>query len=135
LIVDFLMDEVLAHQASEIKTFLMLTSLLERFCAPLDAVLLAEASRPQHSIQGLAQLERANLFVVAPDSAHYWYRYHHLFQQLLVHHIQRHLSPTCLSHLHRCAGEWFVGEGLIEEALHHFLAAGDVDEAAVLVER
>ena len=135
LIVDFLMDEVLAHQAPEIQTFLMLTSLLERFCAPLCDVLLAEASQPRHSVQLLARLERANLFLVALDSAHYWYRYHHLFQQLLVHHLQRHVSPTHLSHLHRRAGEWFVREGLIEEALRHFLAAGEVDVAAALVER
>jgi LuxR family transcriptional regulator, maltose regulon positive regulatory protein len=113
----------------------MCTSLLERFCAPLCDVLLAEASQPPHSVHLLARLERANLFVVALDSAHYWYRYHHLFQQLLLHHLQRQVSPTCLSHLHRRAGEWLVCEGLIEEALRHLLAAGEVDVAAALVER
>jgi LuxR family maltose regulon positive regulatory protein len=105
LIVDYLMDEVLAHQAPEIRTFLLLTSLLERFCAPLCDVLLAEASQPQHSVQ------------------------------LLVHQLQRQVPPTRLSQLHRCAGEWFVQEGLIEEALRHLLMAGEVDGAAALVER
>jgi LuxR family maltose regulon positive regulatory protein len=134
LIVDFLMDEVLTHQTPEMQTFLLLTSLLERFCAPLCDVLLAEVSQPQHSVQLLARLERANLFVVALDSTHSWYRYHHLFRELLVHHLQRQVAPPRLSHLHRRAGEWFAHEGLIEEALCHFLAAGEVDVATALVE-
>jgi LuxR family maltose regulon positive regulatory protein len=79
LIVDFLMDEVLAHQTPEVQTFLLLTSLLERFCVPLCDVLLAAAAQPRHSVQLLARLEQANLFVVALDNTHSWYRYHHLF--------------------------------------------------------
>jgi LuxR family maltose regulon positive regulatory protein len=98
-------------------------------------VLLALEGQPQHSVQLLARLEQSILFLVALDSAHYWYRYHHLFHQLLVHHLQRQVSPTRLAHLHRRAGEWFVREWLIEEALRHWLAAGAVEEAAALVER
>jgi LuxR family maltose regulon positive regulatory protein len=134
LIVDFLLDEVLAQQPPDIQTFLVITSLLERFCAPLCDVLLAEVQGPVDSSAFIARLERANLFLVAVDSNHYWYRYYPLFQTLLVQHLQRQVSPAQLAHLHCRAGEWFARMGLIEEALRHMLAAGDVDTAAALVE-
>ena len=133
-ITDYLMDEVISRQPAEVIDFLAITGILDRFCAPLCDYLLPE-HKAGLDIRGIiSRIEKENLFLVALDDARSWYRYHHLFHGLLKQHLKKYLSPERISQFHQRAGQWFAGQGLIEEALHHFITAGDVDTAAALLE-
>ena len=133
-IVDFLMDEVLSRQTAEIKNFLYVSAMIERFCAPLCDFISKGSFGKVDSGKFIAKLDRENLFLVPLDNERRWYRYHHLFQSLLMQHLKENLSPKSKTRIHRLAGEWFAGQGLIEEALRHLIAADDIDAAAALVE-
>jgi LuxR family maltose regulon positive regulatory protein len=133
-ITDYLMDEVVSHQPAEIIDFLATTAILERFCVPLCDYLLAGHKAAPDTRDIITRIEKENLFVVPLDNERLWYRYHHLFQSLLRRHLKQNMTPKQTARLHQHAGNWFAGQGLVEEALHHFLAAGDVDAAAKLLE-
>jgi LuxR family maltose regulon positive regulatory protein len=133
-ITDYLMDEVVSRQPAEINDFLAITAIFERFCAPLCDYLLSEHEAAPDTRGIIARIEKENLFLLPLDSERLWYRFHHLFKSLLKQHLKENLSPERRTRLHQRAGEWFAGQGLVEEALHHFLAAGDVDTAAALLE-
>src|SRR5262249_48691287 len=127
-IVDYLAAEVLDRQTEQTRRFLLRTSVLERLCGPLcDAVL-----DTQDSADVLLALERANLFLVALDARRTWYRYHHLFADLLRHELLL-AEPGRVQELHRRACRWHVSNGLIAEAIRHATAAGDYAEAAELI--
>jgi LuxR family transcriptional regulator, maltose regulon positive regulatory protein len=127
-IVDYLSSEVLAGQSPGLRRFLLRTSILDRFCGPLcDAVTGVEGSAPV-----LEEVERQNLFLVPLDRTRDWYRYHHLFGELLRHELQR-TDPESVPELHRRAHEWFRAEGLVPEAIQHATAAGEVDRARELI--
>jgi LuxR family maltose regulon positive regulatory protein len=131
-IVDYLLEEVLQQQPEETQSFLLQTSILERLSADLcDAVLCTDSGSCQVMLEAL---ERANLFLVPLDDERHWYRYHHLFADLLSHRLQQQ-SPTLGPRLHRRASQWHADRGLPRSAVHHALAAGDLDTAAQLVER
>jgi LuxR family maltose regulon positive regulatory protein len=103
---------------------------LKRFCGPLcDAVAEREKSGPL-----LAELERSNLLLVPLDSRREWYRYHHLFGELLQHELEA-IDPDVIPTLHRRASAWYRSAGLIVDAAHHATAAGDVQAAVELVAR
>jgi ATP/maltotriose-dependent transcriptional regulator MalT len=129
-VVDYLTAEVLARQPPELRSFLLRTSILKRLCASLcDAV----ADR-RDSARLLADLERSNLLLVPLDAKREWYRYHHLFGELL----QYELAATdrdALPALHRRASAWYRDAGLIVDAAGHASAAGDVEAAVELVAR
>jgi LuxR family maltose regulon positive regulatory protein len=128
---DYLVGEVLSQQSLALQEFLLRTSILERFCAPLcDAVL----DRQENQII-LQELDQANLFLVSLDFEGNWYRYHHLFQELLGQRLHTLFSAEEISSLHARASAWFAANDLIEEAMDHAVAAGDVITAARLVER
>jgi LuxR family maltose regulon positive regulatory protein len=133
-VVDFLVEEVISKQPAEIRDFLAVTAGFDRFCAPLCDFTMGSKSGSHNSRKLITLLERGNLFLVPLDSERGWYRYHHLFQSLLVQHLKDNISPEHKVRLHQRAGEWFAGQGLIEEALKYLLAAGDVEKAAELVE-
>jgi ATP/maltotriose-dependent transcriptional regulator MalT len=127
-IVDYLSSEVLAGQRAELRDFLVRTSILERFCGPLcDAVTGGEGAAGV-----LEAVERQNLFLVPLDRTRSWYRYHHLFGELLRHELQR-TAPESVPELHRRAHDWFRERGLVPEAIQHATAAGDVDGARELI--
>ena len=127
-IVDYLMAEVLDGQPPQMRSFLLRTSVLGRLSAALcDAVLQATGSE---SI--LEKIERENLFVVPLDMSRRWYRYHHLFGELLRTELHR-SEPDVVADLHRRAAAWFEGEGLVDEAVRHLVAAGDIAESADLI--
>ena len=126
---DYLMDEVFARQTESVQSFLMQTSILERLNAPLRNALTGRAD----SQAILEELERNNLFLTALDDERRWYRYHHLFADVLRHRLTE-KSPTALIELHLRASEWFENEGLITEAVHHALAQQDWERAARLME-
>jgi LuxR family maltose regulon positive regulatory protein len=127
-IVDYLAVEVLQAQTEAVRTFMLRTSILERLSGPLcDAVIGTTGSA-----ELLAELERANLFVVPLDNRRHWFRYHHLFGRLLLHELEQ-TEPQLVALLHRRACAWYRAEDSIPEAIHHALGAGDADLAAELV--
>ena len=128
-IVDYLVEEVLQRQPDDVRDFLLQTAILGRFNGPLcDAVV--------GGIGGTAMLEaldRANLFLVPLDDRRYWYRYHHLFADVLHARLLAE-QPGLVPELHRRAGEWHAQHGEASEAIRHALAGGDAERAADLVE-
>lgn len=131
-ILDYLLQEVLSHQATEVQAFLLHTSLLERFNAALCA---AVTDIPLTQVQAmLDELERANLFFVPLDPARHWWRYHHLFADLLRARLLID-QPARIPALHLRAAHWLEQNGLVTQAVQHALSAGDVDLAAGWLER
>jgi LuxR family transcriptional regulator, maltose regulon positive regulatory protein len=131
LVTDYLIEEVLARQPPEIREFLAITSVLERFSLELCDVLLARADTGSAG-QGRALLERLyhqNLFLLTLGSAHGWYRYHHLFRQLLLERFGELTTAVSKAGILHGAGDWFCANGWIEDGLTCFLAAGDLDAA------
>jgi len=130
-VLDYLVEEVLERQPETVQSFLLRTSILERLCGPLcDSVLLDPSASGQET---LANLERANLFVVPLDNERRWYRYHHLFADVLRMHLMAG-QPDQVSALHRRASEWHEHNGSPEDAIRHALAAEDFERAAGLIE-
>ncbi len=128
-IVDYLAEEVLDRQPSDVRDFLLQTSVLERLSGPVcDAVTGHGGGKAM-----LERLERANLFLVPLDDRRRWYRYHQLFADLLQAHLLDEHPTTCPL-LHRRASEWYEGNGDPSEAIRHALAAGDPERAADLAE-
>jgi LuxR family transcriptional regulator, maltose regulon positive regulatory protein len=136
-IADYLVDEVMASQTPAILKFLLTTSILDRFCAPLCESVLGSAAGRDDSVCDIPAciqwLERNNLFVIPLDDHRQWYRYHHLFQELLQRRLLSEAGPAQVTELHRRAAAWFEGQGLIDEAIRHALAINDLDLAAQLM--
>src|SRR5262249_20241268 len=143
-VVDYLADEVFTRQPPHIQTFLMETSILDGMCGPLcDAVMLGGmgtaplAPDPTASTDSFSQvllecLERANVFVVPLDEERRWYRYHHLFGEMLRERLRRGASEAAIATLHRRASAWYEQQGLVVEAVQHALAAQEWERAARL---
>jgi LuxR family transcriptional regulator, maltose regulon positive regulatory protein len=128
-ILDYLVEEVLQRQPEPIRNFLLQTSILDRLSSPLcDAVTGQEDGKGM-----LEALERGNLFVIPLDDQRQWYRYHHLFAEVLQAHVQE-AQPDRVSMLHRRASEWYEQNGLRSDAIRHALAAEDFERAAGLIE-
>jgi LuxR family maltose regulon positive regulatory protein len=130
-VLDYLVEEVLQQQSESIQTFLLRTSILDRLRGPLcDAVLLAPSASGQKTLE---YLEHANLFIVPLDNERRWYRYHHLFADVLRMHLMAG-QPEQVSGLHRRASEWYEHNGSMDNAIRHALAAEDFERAATLIE-
>jgi LuxR family maltose regulon positive regulatory protein len=128
-IVDYLAEEVLSRQPADVRDFLLDTSILERLTGPLcDAVTGRRAGKAM-----LVALERANLFLVPLDDQRRWYRYHHLFADVLQAHLLDE-RPYAISQLHRRASDWFEANDDTLSAISHALAGGDTGRAADLME-
>jgi len=150
-ILDYLLEEVLAGQPLEIQHFLLYTSILERLTAPLcDAVLAddegseregddrstgSESLFLRQSASTLEYLERANLFLVPLDDERIWYRYHHLFADLLRTQLQRSLGAQGVAQLHVRASEWHAQNGSIVEAIDHASMASDDERVERFIEQ
>ena len=137
LATEYLFQEVFENQPQEIQKRLLRTSILDRFCAPLcEAMCDAEPGSQQISGQDfLNWLMQADLFAISLDDQRQWYRYHHLFQYLLKRQLDKSLDADSIAQLHRSASAWFAQNDLIDEAIHHALAAGDSVVAAELIEQ
>ena len=129
-ITGYLLDEVLTHQLPAIHTFLLKTSILDRFCAPLCEAIIGESDTAWNVRACLDWIERSELFIIPLDDRREWYRYHHLFQELLQQRLSAEMTPDQVNTLHRQASAWFEEHGLLDEAMQHALAAGDLDLAA-----
>jgi LuxR family maltose regulon positive regulatory protein len=128
-IVDYLVEEVLQRQPDHVRSFLLQTSILDRLHGPLcDAVTGQEGSNVR-----LEALERGNFFVVPLDDRRHWYRYHHLFAEVLSVHLRTE-QPHQAATLHRRASMWYEQHGSAADAIRHALAAEDFARAADLVE-
>lgn len=133
-ILDYLLDEVLSRESERVREFFLHTCLLERFNADLCAALCCadmDAAAAQSMLEGL---ERANLFIVPLDNQRTWYRFHHLFADMLQKQLL-HAHPALVPDLHRRTADWFEAHEMIDEALSHALQSGDPELAHTLVER
>ncbi len=152
-VLDYLIEEVFKRQSAEVQDFLLKTSILDRLCEPLcDAVMasplsgatgLEDHALPQHLTQEhmtrsfssqaiLDHLDHANLFIIPLDQSRTWYRYHHLFSELL--HLRLRASPAHdETGLHQRASQWYEGQGLFQDAVEHSLSARDWGNAARLI--
>jgi LuxR family transcriptional regulator, maltose regulon positive regulatory protein len=129
-VVDLLGEEVLAGLPEEVREFLLRTSVLRRMTGPLcDAV----TGRGDSGML-LRELARSNLFVVPLDEQGEWYRYHHLFSDLLLYEL-RSSRPELMPVVHGCASVWLEGEGFFEPAIRHAIAAEDFERAGMLIAR
>lgn len=129
-ILDYLTEEVLERQPDDVRSFLLATSILKQLSGPLCDALTGHTDGQEM----LEYLERANLFLIPLDEERHWYRYHHLFADLLRARLQS-ANPTRVSELHQKAATWYKEYGLIGDALRHALAAGETLWAARLVEQ
>ena len=145
-ILDYLVEEVLASQPPEIQRFLLYTSILDRITAPLcDEVLVKDEQANSEGNQGslflggsafiLEYLEKANLFLVSLDDERIWYRYHHLFADLLRTQLQRLLGAQGVAQLHVRAADWHEQNGSLVEAIHHASMASDDERVERFIEK
>ncbi len=131
-VLDYLLEEVLHQQPENVQTFLLRTSILDRLCGSLCDAILPESSASGQTI--LEYIEHANLFVVPLDNERRWYRYHHLFADLLLQRLRQSARGGEVSELHRRASVWYAENKLPAEAIRHTLAARDFVRAAELIE-
>ncbi|MDQ5851175.1 MAG: helix-turn-helix transcriptional regulator, partial [Chloroflexota bacterium] len=128
-IVDYLVDEVLRRQPEPVRNFLLQTAILDQLTGPLCDAVTGQAN----SSVRLEALHRGNLFVIPLDDKRQWYRYHHLFAEVLSAHLRAEHSALVAT-LHQRASVWYEQHGSVADAIHHALAAADVERAADLVE-
>ncbi|HEY3231123.1 MAG TPA: LuxR C-terminal-related transcriptional regulator [Roseiflexaceae bacterium] len=156
-VLDYLCEEVLAQQDAPTLAFLLHTSILERLSGPLcDALLLETMNAERRTMNTIAvdedsslivhsfgqsyselileALERANLFLIPLDDERRWYRYHHLFAEVLRSRLQR-TQPLLVPELHRRASAWYAQHAMVADAVQHALAASDVEGAVRLIEQ
>ena len=131
-VLDYLVEEVLGQQSESIQTFLLRTSILDRMCGPLCDAILLDPSVPGQAT--LEYLERANLFIVPLDNERRWYRYHHLFADLLRKRLGQSLPSGGIAELQLHASEWYENNDQMLEAFRHAAAANDIERAVRLME-
>jgi LuxR family maltose regulon positive regulatory protein len=129
-VLDYLTEEVLESQPKDVRGFLLETSVLDRLSGPLCDVITGRSD----SQQMLERIERAGLFLVPLDEVRGWWRYHHLFADLLRARLDAE-RPERVRELHSLAARWHEEHGLADDAIQHALAAADMTEAARLIER
>jgi LuxR family maltose regulon positive regulatory protein len=127
-VADYLFDEVLRNLSENIQTFLVETSILEQLCAELCMAVTGQ----ENSQEVLEFLEGANLFLVPLDNRRQWYRYHHLFAELLQLQLKRSI-PSRISDLHAQASSWYASQDIINQAIIHAIKAGDIERVEAYV--
>lgn len=133
-ILDYLLDEVLSREPDHVREFLLRTSILERFNADLCATLYTKEMNAASAQSLLEHLERANLFILPLDGKREWYRYHHLFADVLQKQLL-HKYPGLAPELHHRAADWFECQNMIDESIAHAHQTGDMLLQRALVER
>jgi LuxR family maltose regulon positive regulatory protein len=130
-ILEYLTEEVVYHQSESVQQFLLETSILDHLSGSLcDAV-----AHRDNSAKILGHLQQNNLFVIPLDDEHQWYRYHHLFADLLGNLLRKQQPPEHICELHRRASEWHEQNGDLDKTIKHALQAQDFERAASLVEQ
>lgn len=135
-VMDFLLEQVLAQQPPDVVEFLLCTSPLEMLCAPLCNEVLTVTCEPNRidSRAVLNYLARSNLFLVPLDNKGYWYRYHHLFREMLVYWLETQQSAATISAIQHRAAAWFARNGHLDSAVRQLLEIGAEEEAGDLIE-
>jgi LuxR family maltose regulon positive regulatory protein len=129
LVLDYLIEEILEQQSESIQNFLLKTAVLDRLTGSLcDALTGMENSQDT-----LEELEHTNLFIIPLDEERHWYRYHHLFADLLLQRLNQ-TQPDQILVLHHSASEWYEKEGIIDKAIDHSLRSGDFIRAVELLQ-
>jgi len=128
-IMDYLIEEVLQQQPKEVQDFLLKTSVLGRLTASLCDALTGRTD--SHDM--LLNLEHANLFIVPLDESREWYRYEHLFAELLCHQLEIASGTRAVAGLHQQASQWYQDNGFLDDAINHALAARDWEKAVSLL--
>ncbi|MCP4415993.1 MAG: helix-turn-helix transcriptional regulator [Chloroflexi bacterium] len=131
-ILDYLTEEVMQRQPESVQNFLLLTSILDRLNGSLCDVVLEDDIHPSSLI--LHNLEQANLFIIPLDNERRWYRYHHLFADLLRSRLTA-IHPELVPILHQRASEWYEAAGFSEETIFHAFKAEDYERIARLIEK
>ncbi len=135
-IMDYLLQEVLERQPQAVQNFLLYTAVCDRFCASLCDTLQDKVpdSMPFMSCQDIIDLlVQSNIFIISLDSQGKWFRYHHLFQDLLQYQLAIRTDARQVAHLHLRASRWFAENGLLQEAFDHALAADDMNQIVELI--
>jgi LuxR family maltose regulon positive regulatory protein len=127
-IVDYLVEEVLGRQSERLQQFLLKTSILDRFTGSICDALSGE----ENGERVLDELDHANLFIVPLDDEHRWFRYHHLFSDLLRRMLEK-TYPGLSVDLHRRACRWYEAQMMMPEALQHAISSGDMQLVAQIV--
>ena len=130
----YLLEEILAQVAPAAQELLVRTAILDQFCAEMCSAVLGNETSQAPVQATLDWFERSNLFLIPLDERQGWYRFHHLFKQLLQQRLQERMSQEELTALHERASAWYAGQRLVDQALRHALAAGAASYAARLVE-
>ncbi|WP_322490293.1 LuxR C-terminal-related transcriptional regulator [Chloroflexus sp.] len=140
-VADYLIEDVFSWLPMHLQQFLLQTSILDRLCGPLcDAVIgVYEQSAPSKSNQSysqlvLAEIERNNLFLFPLDAERVWYRYHHLFADVLRDRLEAGSSAEHVAMLHRRAGAWYAAHGMLTQAVNHALRAQAIDDVVAMLE-
>jgi LuxR family maltose regulon positive regulatory protein len=137
-IMDYLVEEVLDRLPEEIKEFLLRTSILEKLSSSLcDSIVSSPSAASglplKASQEILENLEHSNYFVVPLDDEQAWFRYHHLFRDLLRARLEK-FTPGLVADLHRRAARWYEQNGMVEDAIQHTRLIGDHEHTAALLE-
>jgi len=134
---DFLIEEILSGLSNDLKEILFSTALLERFCLELTAascmVVKNDTFDVSKTVELFEQLINSNLFLIPLDNERKWFRYHHLFQKILLNHFGDSFNIERIKNVHHLAANWFEKEGLIDEAINHMIKAEEDEEAARIV--
>jgi LuxR family maltose regulon positive regulatory protein len=134
-IMDYLTEEVLKRQSERVRLFLLQSSVLGHMCGPLCEKVVDPGVIEQTNAQAMLEdLERMNLFLIPLDDERRWYRYHHLFAEVLNRRLE-HLYPQSPAELHQRASHWYEQNGFIPEAIQHSIAAGNQGHATQLIEQ
>jgi len=135
----YLLQEVIGGQPSELRNWLLRISILDRFCADLcDAVGALHPGPESAGLSGVEfvqTLQKSNLFTITLDSQGTWFRYHHLFQDLLQAELEKRMEPAEISALNSRASDWFEKQGMVGEAIRYALKARDTSGAAEIFDR
>lgn len=140
-VADYLIEDVFSRLPAHLQQFLLQTSILDQLCGPLcDAVIgVYEQSMPSKSNQSysqlvLAEIECNNLFLFPLDAERVWYRYHHLFADVLRDRLEAGSSAEYVAMLHRRAGAWYAAHGMLTQAVNHALRAQAIDDVVAMLE-
>ena len=133
-VMEYLLDEILAHQPEAIQNFLLKTAILDRFCGSLCEAVIGLDDPTCNGQAYLEWLEQINLFVINLDHRRQWYRFHHLFQDLLLHKLKAEHPAKAIADLHRRASRWLADHGDLDMAITHALAADDIELAASIID-
>lgn len=132
-VIDYLVSEVLVRQSMDVRSFLLKSAILDRFCLPLCAAIMDQESLDAGILD---KLEREGLFIESLDNQREWFRYHQLFRDMLRHRLEAQTSAAEVAAMHLRASRWLADHGYVEDAINHALTSGDVQFAAnILAQR